>query len=654
MSVPSIYMVGSRVIGSSAGVFAILTPSSVATPLVLSIDFTDVPVGQGTGTGIYDGENGLGGYLTIYGLGFGTQGALGTSFGARVFIGGQEIANYRYLVNTLAYQNGREVRPFQALGVQIGSAAVKALTLGTAYPVSVVVSGVASNANDIDGNPLLMTPIKAPVIYVDEQNGSESNLGTFASPKQHFQTWPGSGSVMTGVTGSQFGWNPATQTPGIIPGTQCVGRQGTGGYIWTYSATFEQRLVNLFRCTGTSPNGNASGGGVGINNGSLKYTSYPGPINGNAPEVVQYQQGIANKGGGFNGNDTARAQETTPFGFVGWCQNIAMSNMSIAINAGAASSDACPVNLQNSAKQWKITNMSLTWPSTLNNGSGSGPLGAGISGNAIYSAMLNDIYDIFDVSGGFQNHGIYLDASLIYCRDCIAAYNCMTNISGGNGLQIFTNKFSGLDDDGFAGATNISVHHNYVNGTGKYGYNFNISTLTAKLFCNVAANVTRYNFIFGGDASPVSSGGTGPVTVIVVNNTFYGTAGAGLNCLVENDYKAVAGLVELRNNLTVMGATRSDIGLAFYGNDDDDTAWVPNSNGWYDPQGHTTAPPFSGTGEIYANPLFITPYTNFGLLPGSPFIGAATLSANYNPVYDFMLNPMTRAGQTKNSIGAFG
>src|SRR5258708_687377 len=90
--------VNSGAVVTSAGVtlqasrdalFLIKTAVPSAAPLVLYTDFVDVPVSGG--------ENGLGGYLTIFGTGFGTFANLGTTAGAKVTIGGAEVANYRVL-----------------------------------------------------------------------------------------------------------------------------------------------------------------------------------------------------------------------------------------------------------------------------------------------------------------------------------------------------------------------------------------------------------------------------------------------------------------------------------------------------------------------------------------------------------------------------
>lgn len=626
-------------------------------PFVLGTDFVDVPVGGGTGTGIRDGENGLGGYLTIYGLYFGTQANLGTALGAKVYIGGAEVANYRYLIPTkgttdAGVTNG-DPRHFVSLGVQVGSAAVKALTLGTAYQVTVVVNGVTSNLNDVDGTALTATPISAPIIYVDEQNGNEANSGIFTSPKAHWQT--GTSSTVTGVAASNNLWNSGTQSGGMVPGTQCVGRQGTGGYVWTFAATHTNRWVDIFRLTGTSPNGNASGGGVGVNNGYLKWTSYPGPILGNAPETVTYQQPGGITGGGFNGNDSARAEESTPFGTTGYAAFIAVSNLSIAINAGATSSDACPINMQNDAESWRVFNNELTWPSTLVNGS-NGPFGAGISGDRSAVSMFNYIHNINDISGGQQNHGIYHDATQlpslagVYAANCVTAYNSILNIQGGSGIQCFTNKISGTDKYGNLGMVNMSIHHNYIFNVAKHGLNCNYSTKQVNWYCNLIVGVGRYPFCFGGDTS---SGGTNGAQIGVVNNTFYAAAGDGLDVMIENDYNCTLPTVSFQNNLVIMSNSRSNTGLGFYGNDSTDAGWVRQNNMWTDPQGHTTSPPSGGTGEIYTANAKTTSFTDFSLQATSPAIGAATTNAYCNPVYDFMLNPMTRVGQTKNSIGAY-
>jgi len=96
------------------------------TPVVL---YTDILSGPNSG-----GENNNGAYLSIFGKNFGSPSGLGTV--SKVFIGGTEVANYRYL----GPSKGRP--DIQQLTVQIGALGNPAL--GIALPVEVQVGRLKS------------------------------------------------------------------------------------------------------------------------------------------------------------------------------------------------------------------------------------------------------------------------------------------------------------------------------------------------------------------------------------------------------------------------------------------------------------------------------------------------------------------------------
>lgn len=86
------------------------------------------------------GEGDQGGYLSIFGSNFGTAAGLGSS--TRVYIGGVEVANYRYLgAAKVAGKLG-----LQQLTVQVGR--LGGAAAGQALPIAVVVDGVWSNVNN--------------------------------------------------------------------------------------------------------------------------------------------------------------------------------------------------------------------------------------------------------------------------------------------------------------------------------------------------------------------------------------------------------------------------------------------------------------------------------------------------------------------------
>lgn len=601
-------------------------------PLVLYTDFVDGPVAGG--------ENNLGGYLSVFGVNFGAFADLGTVAGARVFIGGQEVANYRVLDTAVTTQNGFPVT-VQRLVCQVGSAGVQGLALGTAYAVSVQVNGVASNASDLDGNSLLFTPVSAPIVFVDEANGLESNAGTMAAPKQFLQTFT-SGN-MSGACASNTSVSGGSSN-GVQAGTLFVLRGGT----WAHVVSHGNRWVDLFRVTGCDPAATPTGGAKGTNAGYLKFVAYPGPVLGNAPEAVVYQQPAQGaNGGGFNGNDTARAQEVNPYGATGYAQYVAISGLKIALDPGTGS-DAAPVNLQTSAKFWRVVNCDLSYPSTVA-GAGHAKAG-GVSGDGAGAVVCgNYIHDVGCDPAFNENHGVYMDANLIYTRNFVVAYNHIKNITGGSGVQQYSQVISPPDADGFGGFTGQSVHHNWIDTPKKYGLNLADNSLSGKWWGNVVLHAGLYPLRLNTNSASLA--------LTVMNNTFYDgcTTKAGLNAMVSNEWNATSGTVELKDNAFVMGAARANNPLAWYANNATDSALAWTNNLWFDPDGVTTAAPSGAghTGEIYGDPKFSVPYTAFSLLASSPAIGAAAISINLTVTRDFALGPQPRAGQTVNSIGAY-
>src|SRR6266404_4331312 len=134
-------------------------------PLVL---YTDLISGPNSG-----GENNKGAYLSIFGKNFGSSG-LGTT--VKVFIGGVEVDNYRYL----GPSKGRA--DIQQLTVQVGALGNPAP--GSALPIQVSVNGAASNTDQT----FMVNPGR--LLFVDNLKGSDSRavIGDITHPFRHVQT----------------------------------------------------------------------------------------------------------------------------------------------------------------------------------------------------------------------------------------------------------------------------------------------------------------------------------------------------------------------------------------------------------------------------------------------------------------------------------
>ncbi|MHB8811687.1 MAG: Ig domain-containing protein [Steroidobacteraceae bacterium] len=428
-------------LGAQATAPFTLVVQSVTTgaPFIIDINAGSVPTGvapsssyipSGMTAANYQGEYGAGGYLTIYGFNFGTSANLGTPAGARVYIDGKEVANYRFLQLTKACQNG-DPRSFYALGVQVGSANVQALAIGANYAVSVVVNGVASNTTTIFGDTIQVGLSQSPVIYINETSGNDANAGTVGAPLQHVQLY--SSGNMSGACASNTTVSGGVSN-GVQAGTQFVFRNGTFAYFNSHA----NRMMEAFRVTGCPVATTPTGGVLGVNAGYLGFVAHPGLRTtdsgwANAPEVPYSNQ--PGGAGAFMGSDSARVAEATPYGFTGYGRYLYMSEWKATIDPAQTDSSAAPFYTNNGSNYWRIFNSDISFPNANH------MLSAGISGNGYQRRwMLNYIHDVY-CDSGLQNHGIYVDGVQLssggYCYSNydVIAFNYITNITGGSGIQ---------------------------------------------------------------------------------------------------------------------------------------------------------------------------------------------------------------------------
>jgi hypothetical protein len=520
--------------------------------------FTDVPSGPVNG-----GENNLGAYLSIFGRNLGDPSGLGTT--TKVTIGGVAVANYRYLGPAkVSARLG-----LQELIVQVGALAGKAP--GTAQPVVVSVGANASNSD------VTFTPNPGHVLFVS-LTGSDSSavVGDIAHPFR---------SLQNGSSGGAFG--------SLHPGDQIVVRGGT----WTDATGIDgtwMRFGSDGSKKGSAPTGAA-------NTGWIHVTAYPGPINGNAPEVVHYVT-PANQKGGIEGPSSANRGVSGEY--------VAISNLHLESSA-TATSDGAPINLQYNAGPWRIVNNELgPWPSTLaapNNAKAGGISGEG-SGVVI---LGNDIHDIACAQGQstnpLENHGIYIDDDGSYD----IGWNVIEKITGGNGLQIFTNG-------GFSNVTNnVAFHHNVVDGIGKHGLNLADGT---------GSNVSlRDNLVMNTQFSGLRFNTTDLAGAKVWSNTFYNTSITGVTRAygaVSSDDSLPAGSVSFVNNIFYTASGKTNLG-GDVGFTSSTGSWVDNL--WFN--GSDGVPSYA-TGSVSADPKFVAAGTDFHLAPGSPALGKGSTTAS--------------------------
>ena len=516
--------------------------------------FTDVPSGPVSG-----GENNLGAYLSIFGRNLGSASGLGTT--TKVTIGGVAVANYRFL--GAAKVNAR--LGMQELVVQVGALAGK--PLGTAQPIVVTVGGKASNAD------VTFMPNPGHVLFVSQSgNDSTAVVDDIAHPFRNLQV----GLASTGAYGN------------VHPGDQIVVRGGTWSDVTGLDDTWLR--FNDTSHKGTAPTGVARTGWIHV-------TSYPGPINGNAPEDVHYVTPAGHRGG-------IEGPGSSYHGTAG--EYVAISNLHLE-SSPTATRDGAPINIQYAAGPWRIVNNELgPWASTL--ASPGNAKAGGISGEGVGVVIYgNDIHDIAcavgQSSNPLENHGIYIDDDGSYD----IGWNVIERITGGNGVQIYTNG-------GFSTVTNnFAFHHNVVDGIGKHGINLADGTgANIRVYDNLVAN-TQYS---GLRFNTVDLSGAK-----VWSNTFYNTSITGIKNAygaVSNDWSLPAGSVSFYNNIFYTDSGKTNLG-GDGGFSGAEGTWSNNLffNG-------SDAVPAFAINSVKADPKFVSNGSDFHLATGSPAIGTGS------------------------------
>jgi len=522
--------------------------------------FTDVPSGPVSG-----GENNLGAYLSIFGRNLGSASGLGST--TKVTIGGVAVANYRYLgPSKVSARLG-----LQEIIVQVGALGGK--PLGTALPVVVTVGSSASNGD------ITFTPNPGHILFV-AQNGNDSTavVDDIAHPFRNLQV----GLASTGAYGAMH------------PGDQIVVRGGT----WTDVTGLDDSWVR-FNGSDASKKGTAP---TGVSRtGWIHITAYPGPINGNRMEDVHYVTPAGHRGG-------IQGPGSSYHGVAG--EYVAISNLHLESSA-TATRDGAPINIQYAAGPWRIVNNDLgPWPSTL--ASPGNAKAGGISGEGTGVVILgNDIHDIACAQGQstnpLENHGIYIDDDGSYD----IGWNVIERITGGNGLQIYTNG-------GFSTVTNnVAFHHNVVDGIGKHGINLADGTgANIRVYDNLVAN-TQYS---GLRFNTVDLAGAK-----VWSNTFYNTSITGIKNAygaVSNDWGLPAGSVTFVDNIFYTASGKTNLGgdVGFNGLEG---AWLNNL--WFN--GSDAVPTFA-IGAVQADPKFVAAGTDFHLATGSPALGVGNTTVS--------------------------
>jgi hypothetical protein len=517
------------------------------------------------------------------GIRFGTTADLGTT--TKVYVGSVEVAAYFPLVDAAMTRRWPDV---QALTVQVNN--MPSDTLGVPQPVTVVVSGNASNANHH------FTPNPGNIYYLS-LSGNDTT-GTANDITKPFRT------LQKPVRTDPAIW------PNIHAGDHVIVRGGN------YSDLGYDTAWARFR----DPQQMGSEALGVANTGWICFYPY-----GN--EVVHYSTPTGGNKGGFQGPGSAFAGTTGEW--------IGIFNFVMDVPGGSAR-DAAPINMQYAQGHWKVANNKLgPWVAgssvTLN--------AACITGAGNFVQILgNYVHDVEGTSEQ-QNHGLYA-GSLTYGWEI--AWNVWENCIGGSAIQFNdSDGIIGIGQTSFGtweGFTNCKIHHNFIYVTAKYGINF----------ADTGANTGDLSFqawnntIVGTGFPPLRCNTTSATSdCIYAYNTVYDCCrtftGSG-NGYVRNEgiQTSPNHSVKSYNNIFAFGPN-TVAGAQWFADASGQSSGYSWGRNVYFANGQSPTN-VSDSLAIYGDPKFVDPSTlNFALQSTSPAINAGTkpLPAGFTVTDDF-------------------
>lgn len=561
-----------------------------AAPRILYVDALSGPTSGG--------ENGLGGYLSIFGHGFGSASALGSA--TKLYIGDAEVANYRYLGPSQVH--GR--LGIQQLTVQVGQ--LGNAPAGRALPIRLVVNGVSSNQEHT------FYPTAGRVLFVSlSGNDREAMADDINRPWRYLQdNATGRGAYYAAREGDHI----------VIRGGNWSDTEGVDG-TWM-RASMRAAARN------------------GRPDAWLHVTSYPGPPDANAPEVVRYQT-PPDKPGGIMGPWSAIAGTSGEY----W----SISNLHMEVS-GLATADAAPINLQYSTGHWRVVNNELgPWPvSTVKAARAAGVAGMG-DDVKVFGNHIHDIGGTADL----ENHGIYADGGTTNWE---VAFNWIHDISGGSLVQFndakgWAGNFRLPGGSVWQGFTGMKVHHNWLENAAKYGI-----TVSDVGSSNGRVELAAWNnVIIGTRLPPLRMNSTAAsIDLVIVHNTIYDamTAWSGTgNSLIRNEGSG-KGTVTIANNVLAFGPRTVRGATWFIDRADQAHGWSFRGNLYWD-EGRGLAAPALDTQRVVGNPRF-TDAPGRDLVPKQPsFAIDKALQPNPFRVDDDLTGRVRRPVGAASDIGAF-
>jgi hypothetical protein len=577
--------------------FVPVTPIAGA-PLV---SYTDALSGPVSG-----GENNQGAYLSIFGKNFGDASGLGDR--TKVYIGGVEVANYRYLgPSAVGSRLG-----IQQLTVQVGDLGNP--EPGRPLPVAVVVDGASSNVNNT------FIPNPGAILFLSPTgNDSTARIGDIDRPWRTLQNSNGIGGIYSMLRAGDHV---------VIRGGSWSEAKGIDGTWMRFGHAAQM---------GSQPTGAQGTGWIHI-------TAYPGPVNGNKIDDVHYST-PGGTSGGIAGPWSAKAGEAGEY--------VSVSNLRMEVAANAAR-DAAPINLQYTGGHWRVVNNDLgPWPVA----GVSVAKAAGVSGHGNDIKILgNHIHHIAGTSA-LENHGIYADTT---AQNWEIAYNWIHDITGGSLVQFYDNEGGAgtaqLPNGAgvWPGFVGIRVHNNWLENAAKYGLNIGDAGANAGRVEYQAWN----NVIMGTTMPPVrmaSSATTMDITFAynTLHNAMVANSGGG-NGYFRNEWngQGSARTIRVYNNLMSLGSRTTAGTDWFVDYSGASSGWTFRNNLYWD-NGRSVGPLSNDPAALTGDPRFVDAANgNFALGSGSAAADKAKQTVPFSVTNDFT-GITARPRGAANDVGAF-
>jgi hypothetical protein len=653
---------------------AALAVSAHAVPIVVGTDFTAAPTNTtytlpGSSTTYQNGENGNGGYLTIYGTGLGPfssygVGGAGTShvYMVDAMNVSHEVASYQALATMPWNGAGMASGTFpniQGLRVQVGN--LGGAAYGTPLNIDVVVQGNHATYNKSTGSSptlyyglllasdssapnkrtglladytaLTFTPVNGRVIYVNcsgnsnYTTGNDANTGEFAHPKLHLQdSGAFGGALPNSTTGNTDGTQPGTQAVMFGGGCPPVGQWDGAGATLNLG-----RWALMYTITGTAP-------GSGQYTGPVQVTSYPGGDGNNANEIAIYQGTTnAHSAGGFIGPDSPHAGVAhNPFdGTQGYGHYIEMSWLIVEAN-GSGPRDGAPWNLAYGSDYYRLSAVEGSWDAHAQSGTNAAKCAAVCGDGAHVRLFGNWFHDIYGSSAD-EVHGWYPDTSAVTgdlgSVDNTFAFNAVTAIGYDYGGGVFQYGGSGVSMNASGSDGTIQklfIYNNYFRDAHK-----------ATITLHGAKSAYVFNNIMWRPAQSCInvSDGSAITAFQVFNNTCVDWDQSAGGRSAFWDQGGTASGADSRNNIVYRPSTTLGSSSGGWDSIDSSSTWAFGYGVWYDATGLITQAIPDSAGGVTTDPKFNLPGSgDFTLKAGSSALDNATgLVGNIPRDFDFMI-----------------